>query len=395
MSETNDGHMLSTPFSVIILFVLVMLNYIIKIITDIFILAPEINMLNTRPWPPMKIYYHHLPNEFNYEGIAKSPLVWFTPFDGHYQFSIEFLFANFIKQVPILTDNIADADIVYFDFFPYYNAIKQPLKQQLEIGKRLYNNLKENNLTRKRLFSIQVYPWFKPCTFYLLGYTGSYELINKNHKWVVIPYLSNFTNFPASQLDINAPRNITVFLSGSYRAQRKQIFQIMKEYMPNSLGLVINRSNDTNSSISVEQTPFYMSQSKYCIIPHGDSPSSKRFYDAVIYGCIPVIIADGFVLPFDKTIIDWDQCIIRIPQKDVETLPSVIGNITEAQYQKMYNYLLSNRNFIRFDNGVQSDNGVGTILWELYYKYQEMQGIEWEINDAEISQIELRLEKQK
>ena len=239
----------------IVLLILIVYIYTAQKIIIVVCVPPNVNVLSKRPWPPIKIYYHHLPSEFNSDGIAKVPAEWFNETSQYFQFAMEYYFAQFMEQVPILTNDIIEADFVYFDFLPFFTALQRKEKQQSKMGKRLYKNLKENNLTRRRLFSIYELPWLHSISNYILGYTGIFELMKNNHKWIVVPYLSNFSNFPPSALNISAPRNITVFLSGSYRAQRKKIFQIIENSIPNSLRVVINRRNSTNLYNSIVNTP--------------------------------------------------------------------------------------------------------------------------------------------
>ena len=41
-----------------------------------------------------------------------------------------------------------------------------------------------------------------------------------------------------------------------------------------------------------------MRNCQYCLVPAGITPSSRRFYEALAAGCIPVLLSDRFVLPF-------------------------------------------------------------------------------------------------
>ena len=45
-------------------------------------------------------------------------------------------------------------------------------------------------------------------------------------------------------------------------------------------------------------------RSIFCLSPAGDTPSSARLFDAIVSGCIPVIVSDELELPFEG-IIDY------------------------------------------------------------------------------------------
>lgn len=40
-------------------------------------------------------------------------------------------------------------------------------------------------------------------------------------------------------------------------------------------------------------------RSIFCLNPAGDTPSSARLFDAIVSGCIPVIVSDELELPFE------------------------------------------------------------------------------------------------
>lgn len=44
---------------------------------------------------------------------------------------------------------------------------------------------------------------------------------------------------------------------------------------------------------------FLMIRSVFCLSPAGDTPSSARLFDAIVSGCLPVIISDELELPFE------------------------------------------------------------------------------------------------
>ncbi|XP_014753917.1 probable glycosyltransferase At5g03795 isoform X3 [Brachypodium distachyon] len=78
----------------------------------------------------------------------------------------------------------------------------------------------------------------------------------------------------------------------------------------------------------------HMKSSKYCICPMGYEVNSPRIVEAIYYECIPVIIADNFVLPFDDAL-DWSTFSVVVPEKDVPRLKEILLRIPESRYITM------------------------------------------------------------
>ena len=43
---------------------------------------------------------------------------------------------------------------------------------------------------------------------------------------------------------------------------------------------------------AVKSYAFRMSNARFCLIPTGDSPTSRRFFDSIVTGCLPIVISD-------------------------------------------------------------------------------------------------------
>ncbi|TVU34614.1 hypothetical protein EJB05_16451 [Eragrostis curvula] len=69
-----------------------------------------------------------------------------------------------------------------------------------------------------------------------------------------------------------------------------------------------------------------MQRAIFCLCPLGWAPWSPRLVEAVVFGCIPVIIADDIVLPFSDAI-PWEQISVFVAEKDVPRLDSILTSI--------------------------------------------------------------------
>jgi len=82
--------------------------------------------------------------------------------------------------------------------------------------------------------------------------------------------------------------------------------------------------------ISTEHpTTYYedMQQPVFCLCPLGWAPWSPRLIEAVIFGCIPVIIGDNIVLPFADAI-PWEEIGVFVEKKDVPNLDTILTFIS-------------------------------------------------------------------
>eukprot|EP00933_Yihiella_yeosuensis_P051512 TRINITY_DN49466_c0_g1_i1.p1 TRINITY_DN49466_c0_g1~~TRINITY_DN49466_c0_g1_i1.p1 ORF type:complete len:579 (-),score=62.83 TRINITY_DN49466_c0_g1_i1:408-1982(-) len=59
-----------------------------------------------------------------------------------------------------------------------------------------------------------------------------------------------------------------------------------------------------------------MGKSHFCLIPEGTSSWTNHLYESFFAGCVPFILSDRFVLPFQDSI-DWTQISVRWPQDAV------------------------------------------------------------------------------
>ncbi|KAJ6847961.1 putative beta-1,4-xylosyltransferase IRX10L [Iris pallida] len=91
-----------------------------------------------------------------------------------------------------------------------------------------------------------------------------------------------------------------------------------------------NFKNNPLFDISSEHTTNYykdMQRAIFCLCPLGWAPWSPRLVEAVVFGCIPVIIADDIVLPFADAI-PWEDIGVFVAEKDVPNLDMILASIS-------------------------------------------------------------------
>ena len=90
----------------------------------------------------------------------------------------------------------------------------------------------------------------------------------------------------------------------------------------------------------------HMKSSKYCICPMGYEVNSPRIVEAIYYECIPVIIADNFIPPFDD-VLDWSAFSVIVPENDIPRLKKILVGIPLRRYLKMLaNLKMLQRHFV-------------------------------------------------
>jgi hypothetical protein len=66
-----------------------------------------------------------------------------------------------------------------------------------------------------------------------------------------------------------------------------------------------------------------MGRSVFCLCPRGWAPWSPRIVESVLYGCVPVLVADRIELPYSH-LVDWPAISVRVPERDVRRLGRVL-----------------------------------------------------------------------
>lgn len=63
-----------------------------------------------------------------------------------------------------------------------------------------------------------------------------------------------------------------------------------------------------------------MRDTKFALVPRGYGLHSYRLWESLHAGAVPVVIADGWVLPFEDDI-DWESCAVLVREDEIAGLP--------------------------------------------------------------------------
>lgn len=107
---------------------------------------------------------------------------------------------------------------------------------------------------------------------------------------------------------------------------------------------VENQTQDGYYSLMMDTT--------FCPTPRGDKLYSVRFAEALSAGCIPVIFADGWVLPYNRDVVDWTEISILLPKRRVRETVAILQNITkEAKCRMQQGALAFYNDYVKDSHG--------------------------------------------
>eukprot|EP00276_Gloeochaete_wittrockiana_P009653 CAMPEP_0184644848 /NCGR_PEP_ID=MMETSP0308-20130426/1473_1 /TAXON_ID=38269 /ORGANISM="Gloeochaete witrockiana, Strain SAG 46.84" /LENGTH=395 /DNA_ID=CAMNT_0027073571 /DNA_START=103 /DNA_END=1287 /DNA_ORIENTATION=- len=125
---------------------------------------------------------------------------------------------------------------------------------------------------------------------------------------IILPYPVAFPEWmitPDGRPDPPPARDILAFFTGAVFRWRTTRMRLRKE-IENEPGVMFNAVRNVGSQKNHSDYSMYLMRSVFCLAIEGDCPATKRVFESIVAGCIPVILADDIILPFEDRF-KWDE----------------------------------------------------------------------------------------
>lgn len=107
-----------------------------------------------------------------------------------------------------------------------------------------------------------------------------------------------------------------------------------------------------------------MRRATFCLCPSGWSPWSRRFYEAILVGSIPIIIPGDFVPPFRERL-DYSRFTLTVSAEEIPTLEARVRAIPQEQVQRMQGALREVRSHFVYHAAPRQGDAGSMILEDL------------------------------
>ncbi|KAH8935026.1 hypothetical protein BDL97_17G009300 [Sphagnum fallax] len=119
---------------------------------------------------------------------------------------------------------------------------------------------------------------------------------------------------------------LAFFAGGDHGPVRPHLFEYWKEKDKD-----VRVYQELPAGLNYQQL---MKESRYCLCPGGYEVNSPRIVEAIYNNCVPVVIADGFVLPFSD-VLNWSMFSLHINESDIPMIKQILQAIPMDTYISM------------------------------------------------------------
>lgn len=125
--------------------------------------------------------------------------------------------------------------------------------------------------------------------------------------------------------------------------------------------------------------------STFCLTPRGRRLGSFRFLESLQAGCIPVVLANGWMLPFAE-VIDWRMAALEWEERLLLQVPSVIRDISDERVMAMrqQSQFLWERYFASVEVIIQTSF---QIIYDRVFKEETRNELAWNRHPGSLFQL--------
>ncbi|CAN1283198.1 Probable beta-1,4-xylosyltransferase IRX10 [Linum perenne] len=305
------------------------------------------DVLDDNPVGRLKVYVYELPSKYNKKLLQKDPRCL------THMFAAEIFMHRFLLSSPVRTLDPNEADWFYTPIYATCDLTPTGLPLPFKTPRMMRSAIQLIsskwpfwNRTEGADHFFVVPHDFGPCFHYqeeIAIKRGIFPLLaratlvqtfgQRNHVClkdgsITIPPYAPPQKMQARHIPPQIPRSIFVYFRGLFydvnndpeggyyaRGARAAVWE--------------NFKNNPLFDISTDHPATYyedMQRSIFCLCPLGWAPWSPRLVEAVVFGCIPVIIADDIVLPFADAI-PWEEIGVFVEEEQVPNLDTILTSI--------------------------------------------------------------------
>jgi len=225
----------------------------------------------------------------------------------------------------------------------------------------------------------------EPNTYWVNGDKESNFLPSKlPENLIVIPYLAHSNIIPFNEKPwVERSYKISFVGSLERRSNWRDVltWPTVKELsylhiLDEGVGDEISDGNETKFDQYVTQ----MTNSQFCLILQGDTPSSRRLFDAMISGCIPVFTGPKYSMPFEH-LIPYDRFSVRIHEIDwFNHTKKALGKIEKISTRKAMQMQSEMKQYMKYIQWRKGQNVLDGILNDLHFIQNDLtRSIQWHI----------------
>ena len=113
-------------------------------------------------------------------------------------------------------------------------------------------------------------------------------------------------------------------------------------------------------------------RAQFALCPAGWTPWSRRIYESILLGCIPVFIPGDFVPPFAHDL-DWSRFSITIDASQIPFIDEILRAFSDTQVEAMLNEVEQVRHRFRYHSSPQEGDAGSGVLAELERVWHRIQ----------------------